>query len=123
MFYCFSCNIFTSSIQSENSTIPLRRNSPPNGVSQEHPAPVPMAMPHLPITATTKVADSAVMKSPESPGSPMQAMPSTITDSLTNSQAVSGDNQPQLESPVNAGMTPSQLHRVRLQTTLSAIST
>lgn len=103
--------------------MPLRRNSPPNGVSQEHSAPVPMAMPHLPITATTKVADSAVMKSPESPGSPMQAMPSAITDSLTNSQVVSSDNQPQLESPVNAGMTPSQLHRVRLQMTLSAVIT
>uniref|UniRef100_A0A672R0G1 Smoothelin-like protein 2 n=1 Tax=Sinocyclocheilus grahami TaxID=75366 RepID=A0A672R0G1_SINGR len=86
----------------ENSTMPLRRISPPNGVSQEHSAPVSMAMPHLPITATTKVADSAVMKSPESPGSPMQATPSTITDSLTNSQPVTSNNQPLLESPVHA---------------------
>ncbi|XP_016137617.1 smoothelin-like protein 2 isoform X2 [Sinocyclocheilus grahami] len=86
----------------ENSTVPLRRSSPPNGVSQEHSAPVSMAMSHLPITATTKVADSAVMKSPESPGSPMQAMPSAITDSLTSSQPVTSDNQLQLESPVHA---------------------
>ncbi|XP_026082192.1 smoothelin-like protein 2 [Carassius auratus] len=86
----------------ENSIEPLRRSSPSNGVSQEHSAPVSMAMPHLPITATTKVADSAVMKSPESPGSPMQAMPSAITDSLTSSQPVTNDNQPQLESPAHA---------------------
>ncbi|KTG03303.1 hypothetical protein cypCar_00016519 [Cyprinus carpio] len=86
----------------ENSTMPLRRISPPNGVSQQHTAPVSMAMPHLPITATKKVADSAVMKSPESPGSPMQAMPSAITDSLTNSQSVTSNNQQQLEPPVHA---------------------
>ncbi|KTG40519.1 hypothetical protein cypCar_00002799 [Cyprinus carpio] len=86
----------------ENSTVPLRRSSPPNGMSQEHSAPVSMAMSHLPITATTKVADSTVMKSPESPGSPMQAMPSAITDSLTSSQPVTSDNQPQLESPAHA---------------------
>lgn len=86
----------------ENSTVPLRENTPANGVSQEHTAPVSMAMPHLPITATTKVADSAVMKSPESPGSPMQAMPSAITDSLTNSQPLIRDNQQQPESPVHA---------------------
>lgn len=86
----------------ENSIVPLRRNSPPNGVLHEHSAPVPMAMPHLPITATTKVADSTVMKSPESPSSPMQATPSAITDSLTNSPPVTSDNQPQLESPVHA---------------------
>lgn len=87
----------------ENSSVPLRGNPAPNGVSQEHTAPVSMAMPHLPITATTKVADSAVMKSPESPGSPMQATPSAITDSLTNSQPLTKGKQPQLESPVNAG--------------------
>ncbi|XP_051521885.1 smoothelin, like [Myxocyprinus asiaticus] len=86
----------------ENSTMPLRGNSPPNGVSQEHSTPVSMAMPHLPITATTKVADSTVMKSPESPGSPMQAMPSIITDSLTNSQPVNNDKQPQFEPPAHA---------------------
>uniref|UniRef100_A0A8C1YJ52 Smoothelin, like n=1 Tax=Cyprinus carpio TaxID=7962 RepID=A0A8C1YJ52_CYPCA len=86
----------------ENSTMPLRRISPPNGVSQQHTAPVSMAMPHLPITATKKVADSAVMKSPESPGSPMQATPSAITDSLTNSQSVTSNNQQQLEPPVHA---------------------
>ncbi|XP_016414116.1 smoothelin-like protein 2 [Sinocyclocheilus rhinocerous] len=92
----------TSKTNVKNSTVPLRRSSPPNGVSQEHSAPVSMAMPHLPITATTKVTDSAVMKSPESPGSPMQAMPSAITDSLTSSQPVTSDNQLQLESPVHA---------------------
>ncbi|XP_056613433.1 smoothelin, like [Triplophysa dalaica] len=86
----------------ENSTVPLRENSPANGVSQEHTAPVPMALPHLPITATTKVADSPVMKSPESPGSPMQAMPSPITDSITNSQPLTSNNQPQPESTVHA---------------------
>lgn len=84
--------------------MPLRENVPANGVSQEHTAPVSKAMPHLPITATTKVAESAGMKSPESPGSPMQAMPSAITDSLTNSQPLTRDNQPQPESPVHAGM-------------------
>lgn len=88
--------------------MPLRENSPANGVSQERTAPVPMALPHLPITATTKVADSAVMKSPESPGSPMQAMPSPITDSITNSQPLTSNNQPQPEPTVHAGMKVSE---------------
>ncbi|TRY64716.1 hypothetical protein DNTS_017749 [Danionella cerebrum] len=87
---------------SEISTVPLRRGSPPNGVTHEHSGPVPMAMPHLPITATTKVADSTVMKSPDSPGSPMQATPSAITESPTNSPLVTSDTQPQPESPVHA---------------------
>ncbi|XP_007245998.3 smoothelin, like [Astyanax mexicanus] len=86
----------------ENSTVPLRESPPPIGVSQRNSPPVSMAMPHLPITATTKVADSPVLKGPESPSSSMQSTPSDVTDSQPDGQTDSSDNQPQLESPIHA---------------------
>lgn len=87
---------------SENSTVPTKEISPPNSVSQQNSSPLCMAMPHLPITATTKVAESSGLKSPESPSSPMQTLPS-ITDTQPNSHPASSNNEPQLESPVHAG--------------------
>ncbi|XP_072548123.1 smoothelin, like [Salminus brasiliensis] len=88
----------------ENSTVPLRESPPPIGVSQRNSSPVSLAMPHLPITATTKVADSPALKGPESPSSPMQSTPSNVTDTQppTDDQTVTSDNQPQLESPIHA---------------------
>lgn len=88
---------------SEN-TLPLRESPPPIGVSQQNSSPVSMAMPHLPITATTKVAESPAFKGLESPGSPMQSAPSNVTETQPDSQSTSRDNQPQLESPIHAGI-------------------
>ncbi|KAB5550342.1 hypothetical protein PHYPO_G00052700 [Pangasianodon hypophthalmus] len=85
----------------ENSTVPARESSPPIGVSRQNSSPVCMAMPHLPITATTKIADSSGLKSPESPSSPMQTLPS-VTNTQPDSQPASNNNEPQLESPVHA---------------------
>lgn len=87
---------------SENSTVPARENSPPIGVSRQNSSTVCMAMPHLPITATTKIADSSGLKSPESPSSPMQTLPN-VTDTQHDSEPASNNNEPQLESPVHAG--------------------
>ncbi|XP_017550355.1 smoothelin, like isoform X2 [Pygocentrus nattereri] len=86
----------------ENFTVPLRQSPPPIGVPQRNSSPVSMAMPHLPITATTKVADSPALKGPESPSSPMQSAPSNVTDTQPGSQTDTSDNQPQLESPIHA---------------------
>ncbi|XP_066534270.1 smoothelin, like [Hoplias malabaricus] len=86
----------------EISTVPSRESPPPIEVSQRNSSPVSMGMPHLPITATTKVADSPVLKSPESPSSPMQSTPSNVTDAQSDSQTASSENQPQLESPIHA---------------------
>ncbi|KAK1785961.1 hypothetical protein P4O66_017711 [Electrophorus voltai] len=90
----------------ENSTPP--ESSPAAGMKRQNSSPVFMAMPHLPITATTKVADSLAIKGPESPSSPMQTIPPAGTDSQPDSQpdsptATSG-NQPQLESTIHAGI-------------------
>ncbi|KAK3531688.1 hypothetical protein QTP70_025920 [Hemibagrus guttatus] len=83
----------------ENSTVSTREICPPTGVSQQNSS--HMAMPHLPITATTKIADSSSLKSPESPSSPMQTLPS-VTETQPNSNPASSNNEPQLESPVHA---------------------
>ncbi|XP_062872622.1 smoothelin, like [Trichomycterus rosablanca] len=85
----------------EISHMPARNCSPPTAVSQQNSSPVCMAMPHLPITATTKVAESSTLKGPESPGSPMQAMP-TGTDTQPDSQPATNNDGRQLESPVHA---------------------
>ncbi|KAF5897565.1 smoothelin-like protein 2, partial [Clarias magur] len=85
----------------ENSTAPARDISPPGGVSQQNSSAGRMAMPHLPITATTKIAESSGLKSPESPSSPMQTLP-TVGDTQPNSQSASNNNETQPESPVHA---------------------
>ncbi|CDQ99425.1 unnamed protein product [Oncorhynchus mykiss] len=82
-------------VQSENSTVSHGKSSPANNnVPYESTAPVAMRMPHLPITATTKMADPSVMKS-ESPTSPVRSQPSPVSEPTDN-------NQPQTipESPI-----------------------
>ncbi|KAF7700019.1 smoothelin, like [Silurus meridionalis] len=83
----------------ENTTVPARQSSPPIGVSRQNSSSAFMAMPHLPITATTKIAESSGLKGPESPSSPMQTLP-TVTDPQPNSQPVP-NSEPQLESPIH----------------------
>ncbi|KAI5626742.1 smoothelin-like protein 2, partial [Silurus asotus] len=83
----------------ENTTVPARQSSPPIGVSRQNSSSAFMAMPHLPITATTKIADSSGLKGPESPSSPMQTLP-TVTDPQPNSQPVP-NSEPQIESPIH----------------------
>ncbi|XP_035389836.1 smoothelin, like isoform X2 [Electrophorus electricus] len=90
----------------ENGHASIDESSPAAGMKRQNSSPVFMAMPHLPITATTKVADSLAIKGPESPSSPMQTIPPAGTDSQPDSQpdsptATSG-NQPQLESTIHA---------------------
>lgn len=85
----------------EFSTVPARNGVSPTGVSRQNSSPVYMATPHLPITATTKVADSAAVKGPESPSSPMQSLP-TVTDTRPESQPSISDNDSQLESSVHS---------------------
>ncbi|XP_030634461.1 smoothelin, like [Chanos chanos] len=92
---------------SVNSTVPLRETSPPRDASREHNPAISMAMPHLPITATTKTAESpiaSIMKTPESPSSPMQPMSPIGPEPAPVSHTTTSDNQPQLmpESPVHA---------------------
>ncbi|KAG5269120.1 hypothetical protein AALO_G00198500 [Alosa alosa] len=92
---------------SETSPVAQRESPPP---ARERVAPANMAMPHLPITATTKTADTSgasVMKSPDSPGSPMRTMPPAITDLQPPSDRAAIDNQPQgmMDSPVHQAPT------------------
>ncbi|XP_028818297.1 smoothelin, like [Denticeps clupeoides] len=79
--------------QSENSTVDQTESAPPQ---HEHPTPVAMAMPHLPITATTKTADSSVAsvtKSPDSPSSPMQPLPPAVADLQSSTLQPTVENQ------------------------------
>ncbi|XP_063061219.1 smoothelin, like isoform X1 [Engraulis encrasicolus] len=96
---------------SESTPMAERESSPPG---RDFRAPRPMAMPHLPITATTKTADpsaSAVMRSPDSPSSPtMRSLPSSIADLQSYSDHhhhTAMDNQPlaMTESPVHQAPT------------------
>ncbi|XP_048838116.1 smoothelin-like protein 2 [Brienomyrus brachyistius] len=60
---------------------------------QEQVAPVAMVMPHLPITATTKIAESSiaiVAKTLDSPSSPIQAPPPVVTGSPPGQSTASG---------------------------------
>ncbi|XP_061105941.1 smoothelin, like [Conger conger] len=89
---------------SESSALPAEVRSPHTDVPQEHIAPMSMVRPHLPITATTKMAESSVAsvtKSQESPTSPIQAPPSAPTEVQPPSHSTS-DTPPQTvsETPV-----------------------
>lgn len=107
--FCFFLHLeisFCFSIPTENSPV-AQRESPP--AVRERVAPATMAMPHLPITATTKTADtsaSSIMKSPDSPSSPMRTLPPAITDLQSSTDRATMDNQPQgmMESPVHQGL-------------------
>ncbi|KAM4628430.1 smoothelin, like isoform 1-T2 [Polymixia lowei] len=83
----------------ENSMLAHGKISPRNDFPHEHTAPVAMRMPHLPITATTKLAE---MKAPDSPGSPIGSQPSPVTEASPPNQSTDNNNQPQpiIESPI-----------------------
>ncbi|KAJ8343087.1 hypothetical protein SKAU_G00330150 [Synaphobranchus kaupii] len=89
---------------SESSAMPAEVRLPHSDAPQERIAPMAMVRPHLPITATTKMAESSVTsatKSQESPTSPIQALPSALTEAQPPSQSPS-DTPPQTvpESPI-----------------------
>lgn len=93
---------------SESTPMAERESSPP---VRDFRAPRAMAMPHLPITATTKTADpsSSAMRSPDSPSSPtMRSLPPSIADLQSYSDHHNAmDNQPQAmtESPIHQAPT------------------
>ncbi|CAG06363.1 unnamed protein product [Tetraodon nigroviridis] len=70
------------SATTEPSALAHGKVSPPTGLRQEHTAPV--ATPHLPITATTKVAE---IKSPGFPSSPAGSPPSPVSEESPGSQS------------------------------------
>lgn len=89
-------------IQSEHSMLMHGKISPPTDFRHQHTAPV--AMPHLPITATTKMAE---IKSPSSPSSPAGS-PSFLASeaSSTNQSSASAKQTDQpTEEPVQPGDT------------------
>lgn len=91
--------------QMSDSTPIAQRESPPAG--RERIVPPTMAMPHLPITATTKTADSmgAVgTKGPDSPGSPMRTLPPTEVHSHSGPDR-EGQSQAMVESSVHQAPT------------------
>lgn len=83
--------------------------SPPSDLRHEHAAPV--ATPHLPITATTKVAE---IKRPGSPGSPAGSPPSPASEESPLCQSAAGAKQsPQSTGePAPAGDWRCQLYRL-----------
>uniref|UniRef100_H3D9V7 Smoothelin, like n=1 Tax=Tetraodon nigroviridis TaxID=99883 RepID=H3D9V7_TETNG len=90
------------SATTEPSALAHGKVSPPTGLRQEHTAPV--ATPHLPITATTKVAE---IKSPGFPSSPAGSPPSPVSEESPGSQsaeepAPAGGSSPQRHRPVSA---------------------
>lgn len=83
--------------------------SPPTDLRHEPAA--PLATPHLPITATTKVAE---IRSPSSPSSPAASPPSPVSEESPGSQSAAGTNQRRQspEEPVPAGDWFHQQHRL-----------
>lgn len=91
---------FLNFVQPEQSVLVHGKISPPSDLRHEHAAPV--AMPHLPITATTKVAE---IRSPGSPGSPSGSPPSLVSEESTLSQSAPGTKHIHQSTgePVQAG--------------------
>lgn len=102
-------NIILHFVQPEQSVLVHGKISPPSDLRHEHAAPV--ATPHLPITATTKVAD---IKRPGSPGSPAGSPPSPVSEESPHSQPAAGARQsPQpTGDPAPAGDRCCQLYRL-----------
>lgn len=96
-------------VQPEQSVLVHGKISPPTDLRHEHAAPV--ATPHLPITATTKVAE---IKSPGSPSSPAGSPPSPVSEESPISQSAVGTKQryQSTEEPVPAGDCFHQQHRL-----------
>ncbi|KAK2846838.1 hypothetical protein Q5P01_009837 [Channa striata] len=81
----------------EHSVLVHGKISPPNDFPHEHTAPIAMRMPHLPITATTKMAEFK-SSSPESPSSPFGSGSSLVSGILPPGQSDASTNQsPQSE--------------------------
>lgn len=91
---------FLNFVQPEQSVLVHGKISPPSDLRHEHAAPA--AMPHLPITATTKVAE---IRSPGSPGSPSGSPPSLVSEESTLSQSAPGTKHIHQSTgePVQAG--------------------
>lgn len=96
-------------MQTEQSVLVHGKISPATDLHQEHAAPV--ATPHLPITATTKVAE---IKGPGSPISPAGSPPSPVSEESPVSQSAAGTKQrhQSTEEPVPAGDWFHQHHRL-----------
>lgn len=71
----------------EHSALAHGKISPPSDFPHQHTAPVAMRMPHLPITATTKLAE---MRRPDSPLSPAGSPPSPISEASPAGQSDAG---------------------------------
>lgn len=102
-------NILSVVVQAEQSVMVHGKISPATELRREHAAPV--ATPHLPITATTKLAE---IKSPGSPGSPAASPPSPACEESAASQSAVGTRQraQSTEEPVPAGGRFPQQHRL-----------
>ena len=93
-----------SFFQSENSTMLFVKSLQDTNSPHQHAASVPIPMPHLPITATTKVSEASatsLMNIPESSSNPVS--PSHVPEPLPLSQSTGNNKQP-LPTPE----TPSQ---------------
>lgn len=85
----------------EHSALVHGKISPPNDFPHEHTAPFAMRMPHLPITATTKMAE---IKGPDSPSSPACSPPSPVSEASPTSQSAASTKQTQpIEEPIQPG--------------------
>lgn len=95
-------------LSTEQSVLVHGKISPPSDLRHELAAPV--ATPHLPITATTKVAE---IKRPGSPGSPAGSPPSPVSEESPLGQSAAGARQsPQSTGePAPAGDRCCQLYR------------
>uniref|UniRef100_A0A667ZJK1 Smoothelin, like n=1 Tax=Myripristis murdjan TaxID=586833 RepID=A0A667ZJK1_9TELE len=80
------------SAATENSMSLHGKISPPHDFPHEHTAPVAMRMPHLPITATTKMAE---IKNPDSPSSPTGSQSPPASEASPPGQSAANNNYPQ----------------------------
>ncbi|KAF3693137.1 Smoothelin-like protein 2 [Channa argus] len=76
----------------EHSVLVHGKISPPNDCAHEHTAPVAMRMPHLPINATTKMAEIKGSP-PDYPSSPFGSGSSPVSESSPPGQSDTSTNQ------------------------------
>lgn len=83
----------------------LGKISSPNDFPHQHTAPVATRMPHLPVTATTKTAET---RCPDSPSSPVgsRSPPPGQASAAGQSAASTNQSQPIEEPPVQPGECP-----------------
>lgn len=97
-------NVF---VQAEQSVLVHGKMSPAADLRLEQAAPV--ATPHLPITATTKLAE---IKGPGTPSSPAGSPPSPVSEESPVSQSGTKQRHQSTEEPVPAGDWSQQHHRL-----------